>query len=200
MFIRTIFFATLCFWGSILAFLPVVSIMISENAYSNSSVNGFIKSNREVLLSIGTLLLISLLAVVQVYIGNRSSEARERANRAIQAELKVAEFRQQWINELRQELAECYLLAFEDKDTRNTAAFGAVWTKIRIRLNLDEPKAQALYRSMFRISDYQETLEPFKKGEALSDFMNASHDFLRNEWKRLKSDIKNSESYTEPTP
>jgi len=193
MFIKTVFFATLCFWGAVFSLLPVISIHVSNNAQSNSTLNLFIESNQEALLSIGTLLLISLLAIIQVYIGNRSSEAREQANRAIQGELKIAEFREKWISEIRQELAEYYFLASEDRETRDHREFGKILTKIRVRLNLEEPLANNLYRTMLKVSDYLDDLDPRQKGIALSEFGTASHDFLRNEWKRLKLDIKNSD-------
>lgn len=199
MFIRTLFFATLCFWGALFAIFPVISIAISEYSTSSSPVNEFVRLNKEVLLSIGTLLLISFLALIQTYISNKSSDSRDQANRAVQAELKIAEFRQEWINSLRDELEEFNQLAFADPKERDNSRISAVLAKVRMRLNLNESLALSLYKAMLEAGRTDH-----RSGEdevaALISLNEAAHKYLSNEWKRLKDDIIKAQLLQDGTP
>ena len=196
--VKTVFWATFCFWGSILALFPAISIHISENAYSNSALNEFVKLNKEMLLSIGTLLLISFLAILQTYISNYSSEKREESNRRTQTELKLAEFRQEWIDGLRDDLSEFASLLNNDSfpSNENFERMVVLHARIMLRMNNGDVKYPTLLKAM---SSYLKAARS-EKGKmrdidittAHTTLITTSQDLLKTEWNRLKRDLQES--------
>lgn len=182
---------------SLTALGPV--FLVALGSFEGSTIQrieGLLSDRQELIIALGTLFLVVGLSVWASHLNNKSAEKRERANRTLLAELKISEFRQQWIDELRKELAHYYELVFTDPNVRNMKEFGSVMTKIRMRLNLEETLAKDLYQSMLRVGDVTLT-DPVKLGTELSDYMEKGHKFLRNEWVRLKNDIREAQLLSE---
>lgn len=185
---------------SAVAFTPLFLVALGEYPGSTyEKFEGLLSDRQELIIALGTLFLVAGFSVWGNHLSNSSAERRERVNRTLMAELKIAEFRQQWIDELRKELAAYYALAFTDPDHRDMKEFGAMMTKIRMRLNLTEPLALDLYISMLTVGDIKGR-DPKKIGEDLSDYMEKGHKFLRGEWVRLKKDIRDAQLLVEDAP
>lgn len=196
---RTLFWATICFWGAILSILPVISILISENAYRNSAINSFLKNNSDALLSVGTLLLISLLAILQVHIANVASEKREQSNRKTQVEMKLSEFRQAWILDLRDLVSEFSSLVHDSKSADEITRMRALATKIPLFFdpNQDDYKKVLLLITEFlkaKVSGDQSFNSKSTELEMQFAYI------LDREWGKMKAELIRAQSQNEDIP
>ena len=103
-------------------------------------VNEFILEFYPTILGIGTVVLISFLALLTTVVSIEYSERREASNRRVQAELKIAEFRQIWINELRDDITKYSQILFQhgSQSTFGDAELDEVYTlmtRINLKLN-----------------------------------------------------------------
>ena len=185
---------------SICALTPV--LLVSLGAYSGSIVErieALLLERQELLIALGTLFLVVGLSVWASHLANRSAEIRDSANRALMAEIKVAEFRQSWINDLRDELEEFSQITFSKIKDRDHVRLSAVMNKIRIRLNLSEDAQRELWEAMLSAArhDHKDVDAEITARLLVSEKANA---FLRGEWGRMKRDIKNALTFVENEP
>ncbi len=169
------------------------------------AIEEYIDLHQSIIVSLGTIFLLSAIAIYTTILSGYISERRERNNRKISAELKVAEFRQVWINEMRNDLLEFHQTIYEGKpDTDAKKAF-AIYTKIVMRLNLEtisdeplvvkEPLAKELFAHLGMSLEawHNEEVPTDIRAKFHSSLLSASKDYLKNEWRRLKSDLKNAQ-------
>lgn len=157
-------------------------------------------AHESTLIGLGTVVLVAGLALFTSYLTGRSADKREQSNRKIQAELQLAQFRQLWINELRDDLAKLSELLLRSGDGRDESLVIYLSSKIVMRLNLEkeknsdqfkEPLAKSLFdRLMVAQGLYHDsTTSSGKKADAFIELNRLSNVFLRNEWGRLKEDL-----------
>lgn len=126
----------------------------------------------------------------------------------VSKEQKISEFRQQWIDSLRQELSD-YMAAVvslssrrelqSDTDTEFVKETGniqervtATYTSIKLRVNPDDSdqKIKSLNREVLRLLDEGRTLYNDKKWKEArvncNELTEASIPMLKEEWKRVK--------------
>jgi len=208
------------------------AILIQEyRGHGLSRFEQFISEYDGIIISIGTAILIAILGLAATHmanraalqreelagnaadqreqLANRANEFREKANRRVQTELQLAKFRQAWIIEMRDDLSIFARLLFEEKSKENNYKIFELYTKIRIRLNLEaeaddpkkykEPLAKALFDGLNNAQNASraKSLETGADTDALVDLALCSHDFLRNEWGRLKDDLKAAQGLSE---
>ncbi|MCE8525270.1 hypothetical protein KBY23_08335 [Ruegeria pomeroyi] len=197
----------------VLVFLGVVAIfpliLISLNRFQGSfleRLTSFLDHYDSILMSVGTLFVVSGLAVLAARIASQSVsgvEAENRKNRAEMAkiqlkttkEIKLAEFRQVWINEMRREVAEYVSLTtgdmmaknFEDDGRRERLA--VLSSQIFLRLNPTEPLSAKLAECIRKIADARRRKDISALNELLREFASVSREILKGEWKRLKDDL-----------
>ncbi len=182
-----------------LATTPVVLAALSK--YPGGLIDKielFVSEFDGILISIGTLSLVSMLAVLTARLTNQSAERREKANRKVQSELKIAEFRRQWIDEMRSDLTEFSRLVFHRDGIDDISQLFAIRTKIYMRLNLEEKKALAVVQAMDEAytADFNEAdTETLMKTQIR--LSRVSNEFLRGEWRRLKQDILDAQVLAE---
>ncbi len=182
-----------------LAITPVVLAALSK--YPGGLIDKielFVSQFDGILISIGTLSLVSMLAVLTARLTNQSAERREKANRKVQSELKIAEFRRQWIDEMRSDLTEFSRLVFHRDGIDDISQLFAIRTKIYMRLNLEEKKALAVVQAMDEAytADFNEAdTETLMKTQIR--LSRVSNEFLRGEWRRLKQDILDAQVLAE---
>ena len=103
------------------------------------------------LVSIGTVFLVLALGIFTTDMVNSAQSRREQASRIMQAELAVAQFRQEWINSLRSKISEVIylssLLINSIKDegySESVAKLKRLDSEIRLHLNPKEDEAKRL--------------------------------------------------------
>ncbi len=176
----------------------------------------FIYEYRSIISALATIFLVSILTLVTTVIADRNADRREHNNRSTQAQLKLSEFRQDWINEIRKDLSK--LLALDSglkklaKKDGNAKLDEAKRLDARIRLRLhfkDRPDADDGFQpkdldhalNSFVIAIESVVLElPVAKEESLKhlteareELMSKANGFLKREWEELKYRLRRAD-------
>lgn len=187
-------FALVVFFWSVFAFTPLFLVMLGK--YPGGffdRVECLLLDYSSTITSIGILALVSALALLTAHLSNRSSEKRESSNRRVAAELKLAEFRQAWINSMRDDLAEIGELAFRNGDKDTTPKQIRLLAKVIMRLNLTEDLAKGValaMRKVLKATPEEDDKEKVKLVEALAE---ASYKYLKEEWIVLQGAIRKAQ-------
>ncbi|MEW9918192.1 hypothetical protein AB2B41_01135 [Marimonas sp. MJW-29] len=153
--------------------------------------NAFLKRYNAIFLSLGTIFVVSVIAIYTTYLAGWYAERRDRVNRSISAQLKLAEFRQIWISEMRNDISELLRLSYSPESAQDVAKAYGLSMKIEMRLNPAEPLAMAVSESLLQVSETSGN--DAKHHLALSNLTVASRKYLKAEWKRLKEDIASAQ-------
>ncbi|WP_137109507.1 hypothetical protein [Rhodobacter sp. SY28-1] len=185
---------------ALFAFAP--PLLVALGSYPGGTlekIEAFILERQELLIALGTLFLVVGLSVWTSHLSNRSAEKRDAANRMLQAELKVADFRQAWINELRDEIEEFCQITFSPPDERDHNRHTALIGKIHMRLNLSETPARELYQALLESARHDHS-DTNSEVEALLAVTKKANAFLRGEWARMKMDIQKALTFKVEEP
>ncbi|HBZ45136.1 MAG TPA: hypothetical protein DEO85_14010 [Maritimibacter sp.] len=145
-----------------------------------------------VVLPFLTLILIPTLTVTITNRLERAAEKRATAVKTIERqlarELKLSEFRQKWIDELRDDLA-LYTARTWSSDLQESEAAKTeqilTQARIRMRMNPEDPDYESLIASL-----QNPVADPSKNREALYVI---GQRILKREWDRLKADVNATE-------
>jgi hypothetical protein len=177
--------------GTVIRFLWAVTFLLALVAFFRHApsevverVNTFLGDYANILTSVGTLLLVGCLTIYATHLANISSEQRERNNRRIAVELKKAEFRQAWINSMREDLAQ-YSAFHWSRELQ-----GGIEEK-RQAVQL---QARILMRMNPEDKDYGALLDALRhpvanESEGREALAIVGQKFLKREWERLKDDL-----------
>ncbi len=179
--------------------------LLDHHSISFVGLNKFIFEYRAVILSLGTVLLISVLALSTTLLASKYADQRELSNRRIQSELKLSEFRQKWIDELRADLARLISITTaisgtaKSTDERKLAILEMyeIDSRIRLRLNPFEAEAQIIEQTVIQLvnsATLSEGDEGFKATIKNREMLaNLSSRYLKNEWDVLRENLKKIE-------
>lgn len=107
-------------------------------------------------------------------------------------ELKLAEFRQAWINSLRDTMAEFHSIGTHpNTDQTSEKDFYKLGTKIELLMNPSDPDYQELHGLMYKYLNAKTLADKFSLNP---QFINLSQRILKREWDRLKSDLDGAHS------
>ncbi|ATG36853.1 hypothetical protein PhaeoP23_02749 [Phaeobacter piscinae] len=160
-------------------------------------VESFISEYDGTLISLGTLFLVSGLALLTTHLANTSASKREEYNRRIQAELKLAEFRQTWINDLRDNLADYMSHVGYTRDLQKNVdaeKIGKIAARVELLMNAQDPNLKPLrvaMTHMFRASISKDE----NSSDAMKELTQVGQDILKTEWDRLKTDLASIKDY-----
>ena len=118
------------------------------------------------------------------------TKATGKINMNFDGVLKISEFRQAWINSLRDEMAEFQSYGvLPGSDPSKERAFYKLGTKIELLMNPDDPDYENLQKLMydFLIAADANTIDKYSLN---SEFITLCQKILKREWDRLKADIK----------
>ena len=104
--------------------------------------------------------------------------------------MKIAEFRQAWINNLRDEMAEFQSYGVHpETNPANERLFYKLGTKIELLMNPNDPDYPELQKQMYRFLAVSEgdTIDKYSQN---AEFVALCQRILKREWDRLKSDIR----------
>ena len=129
-----------------------------------------------------------IAAAIALYGAWRANKIAEK-NLSLAAELEIIKFREQWIQRLRDALAEfqCYAMVPGGKP-HEEAKFYELGTKIELLMNRDDPYYDRLHNAMYDMLSNSEgtDLEKFRNNP---EFVEVSQKILKREWRKIKSDI-----------
>lgn len=170
----------------------IVAFFVHGDPQTIQKVEDFSIGRQAILTSIGTIILIGALTFVTTYISNHSASNRDLANRRIAAELKIAEFRQAWINSLREALSEFHSYGtIPGGNPKLEREFYRLGTKIELLMNPNDPDYGALQECLYRYLDAsdKEDIEKYRLNTTLIDL---SQGILKREWDRLKRELRST--------
>lgn len=152
------------------------------------NINSFLVEIKFLIISI----FVPLLTFLVTHKAATSSEKRARDDRKMQLELsrrlKLADFRQAWINDVRADLADIIsnCANLNTSDVAASYATNGRIASILMRMNPSEEKAQRIVNLLNGL----QSLESSERDVRLLDLTNAANDFLRTEWARLKIELE----------
>jgi hypothetical protein len=145
---------------------------------------------------IGFAVIVAIITSGGVIIsGNRTSRASERAaelaNRAMEhqtklnAKAKVAEFRQRWINDLRDSMAKFVRLT-NDGVSSNKDELSETMMRIELLMNRTDKNYAGLREYM---ADFVREVMGKGEGVRAGEFITICQDILKTEWEVLKKEL-----------
>jgi hypothetical protein len=158
-------------------------------------LNDWIGRNQPLLASVA-IPLITLIVTLSV---NSFSNARASKDRILQREMtrkiKIADFRRDWIDELRSELAEVVQLSGSDFISKSSELSGskhvfelyALVSKIEMRLNPEDENYDLLRRDLELCTKASSTEEI---AFAHAGIVTNGRKVLKTEWEKLKSEMR----------
>ncbi len=155
--------------------------------------NEWIKSHKELVTVIGVPAITYLVTSLM----NKSSERRaaneRHVERVLARELKLSEFRQNWINELRLDFSQYLgiLASLQPISKEETNRLSLIINKILLRMNHHDPDFKKLTETMTQSLKSAESRHSPAENPDLIVLMGK---ILKREWERLKQDLSNSES------
>lgn len=202
-------------WALFLVFFSLVSTyswLLIASVFE-LSLEMFLRENRGVLISLGTLFLVSFLALLTSRLSDNAADRREKlvhemvdrrerramaaaekqekTSQRVQAELQISQFRQAWIKEMRQDIADLLNLSFHSASEADVAKAYTLSMKIEMRLNPEEDAAQELSEALSTLSGASGN--DAAHVAALTKVVTTSRNYLKGEWDRLKQDIRKAQ-------
>jgi hypothetical protein len=113
---------------------------------------------------------------------------------SFQVDTKLSDFRQIWINDLRNCMAEFQSIGMTPGlEAKNERRFYELGTKIGLLMNRNDINFQDLHDIMYHLLD-AETLE--EKYSCNADFIKLCQDILKREWEVLKFELRKAAATT----
>lgn len=195
-------------------------VVVAINSFDGSFLDKLTQSLNHydsIFLSVGTILTISGLAVLTAKIASNSVVVVERENRKNRVEMsriqlktakeiKIAEFRQAWINDLRRDAAEYVSLYVADimsgnfNDEKRRERLSVLSTQIYLMLNPDEDLSERLAGCIRRLAVARREQNVQEIQNLLREFSSISRDILKGEWSRLKNELDQAITTESITP
>jgi hypothetical protein len=151
----------------------------------------FILRFQVLFVSLGVPILTMLITWFVSVQTNRSGRRLAERERALSVQLKLAEFRQEWINGLREDLA-AYAAATFPNDSgmapkENIAQIVALGARIMMRMNPQDPDYSDFQLALSHaLPSNEEQKKAAKEGTTV---VAIGQRILKREWERLKEDL-----------
>jgi hypothetical protein len=135
-------------------------------------------------------IISAAIGAIAAIIAGRYLKKNEDKRRSFEGTLKVAEFRQQWINDLRNTMAEYQsygiLPGFDPSKERKFYELG---TKIELLMNPNDRDFANLQGILYQFLESAEG-DKIDKYQNNAEFVAICQGILKREWERLKQDLK----------
>ncbi len=185
---------TPAYW-TIVAILLVIIIWQKMPYETLEKTELFIRERHGIIVSIGTVFLLSLLAYASAAITSASAENAQKANRSLSSALKLSDFRLAWIDALRDDLSLASSLAakFEHNysDLELKAELVEITSRVRMRLNPNDPDDDALVKAFAKALGASK--DEYGWDDSTEAISVVGQRILKREWERLKADLKKIE-------
>lgn len=159
--------------------------------------NVWIQEHQALVVAVGIPILTTVVAGLLSLITNRSTLSAQKRQRFLEKEIKMAEFRQVWINDLRVSFAKFASLDTKvhfDATQPDLIEMVEVGSLILMRMNRQDPDYEQVARNVERAIDRTTSagrdspsiLEKYKDVEPI---VIVAQRILKREWERLKHDL-----------
>ncbi|WP_297769973.1 hypothetical protein [uncultured Alcanivorax sp.] len=150
----------------------------------------WIESHQLLVISIFVPLLSAFFAAASSWYTARKALKKEHLKMKFDGVMKIANYRQAWINTLRDEMAEFQSYGvLPDSDPTRERDFYRLGTKIELLMNPGDPDYEELQNYMYNfllVSDGG-VIDKYSKN---AEFVELCQKILKREWDRLKLDIE----------
>jgi hypothetical protein len=159
----------------------------------STSVNAWIVAHKELLAVVGIPLISWFVTNIAARTSEQRSSAERQMERRLRTELKLIEFRQRWIDELRSELSSFVgHITTAKEDSLDQQAGIESLAKIQLLMNPKDPDYDELTIKMRKLIRTM-TADQAGGQEAL-ELLKISQTILKREWDRLKLDVAEVEA------
>jgi hypothetical protein len=165
---------------------------------SADGIEGFLRKYTGIAVSLGTLAIVGVLAMATTVMANQAAARRERFNQKMQALIKISEFRQDWIDRVRDDMAELQLgffkLSPERKPKRDLTDVLVPLQRLRLSLNPNEDPTKDFEKAISGITDPDKTLTKSEFVNQLGRINSAGARILKEEWEALKRHLEEAQT------
>lgn len=134
-------------------------------------------------------LISGIGAIVAAIITSMCMIKNANKKRSFDSVLKIAEFRQRWINDLRNAMAEFQSYgALPENDPTKIRDFYLLGTKIELLMNPNDEDYEALHETLEAFYDAGTRTEN-EKFSVDEKYVKICQRILKREWERLKKDV-----------
>ena len=157
---------------------------------SIDQISELLNSHQLLVISVIVPLISLLVATGASWYSTRKVLMLDKHKMNFERVMKVAEFRQSWINNLRDEMAEFQSYGVHPgTDPANERIFYKLGTKIELLMNPNDPDYSALHQQMYNFLSVSDG-DAIDKYSQNAEFITCCQRILKREWDRLKSDIE----------
>jgi len=153
--------------------------------------NAWVVNHKELLTVVAVPILVGLVTHLLNKSAERRAEKERQMERSLARELKLSEFRQAWIDELRRDLSELSAMLPSGKSDHEVTANAKI-ASILLRMNPSEGPSQKVFEDLMALKT--ECEKKTKSVEVIDDkylaLLNSSNKLLKEEWDRLKADLR----------
>lgn len=154
-------------------------------------ITTWLTANQLLVFSLLVPTISAIVAWVSAWYSTRRAMRTEQSKLKFQSTLKISEFRQNWINELRDTMSDFQSHGvLPGNDPTKDREFYRLGTKIELLMNPEDPDYQDLSRMMYRFLIDSESEDSAKYGNN-AEFVEICQKILKREWERLKADLEN---------
>lgn len=152
--------------------------------------------------SLMTVIVAPLLVLFVTKLVNRSSERlaekSQKIERQLSVQMKLAEFRQEWINALRDHISEILSISDNVEVRPGIPGLAEKTHAIILRLNLTEPTSHKLAVALVDLVEAVSSENCEARPEVRQVVIELSRKILKTEWDRLKADLNDAQ--VDPRP
>ncbi|WP_092080251.1 hypothetical protein [Desulfuromonas thiophila] len=155
-----------------------------------NEISCWIDSHQLLVVSIIIPLVSAAVAFLSSWYSTRRALKTEREKLDFQAKIKVAEFRQNWINQLRDSMSEFQSYGvLPNADPSQERDFYRLGTKIELLMNPNDPDYGKIQQCLYAFL-HAANGNMVEKYGVNSEFISTCQGILKREWERLKADLK----------
>lgn len=157
---------------------------------SFEEITAWLTSNQLLVFSLLVPTASAIVAFLSAWYSTRRALRTEQSKLDFQGTLRISEFRQNWINELRDSISDFQSHGvLPDNDPTKDREFYRLGTKIELLMNPNDPDYGKLQDLMygFLIAADGDTVSKYRNNAALVE---VSQRILKREWERLKADLQ----------
>lgn len=159
---------------------------------SIEQISAWVNSHQLLVISVAVPIFSALVATAASWYATRKTLKANKHRMNFEGVMKIAEFRQAWINNLRDEMAEFQSYGVHpESNPAQERIFYKLGTKIELLMNPNDPDYPELQQQMYAflsVSD-GDTVDKYSQNPK---FIELCQRILKREWDRLKRDIQSA--------
>ena len=158
------------------------------------AVSSWLEANRLLIVSVSIPVFSAVVAAAASWYSTRRALRSEHKRRRLEGTLKIADYRQAWIDKLRDAMAEFQSYGvLPGGDPSKEREFYQLGTKIELLMNPKDDDFEALQAQLYSFLNAanDDTVSKYSNN---AKFVELCQKILKREWDRLNKDIKDATS------